>query len=130
VLRYRPIVAVLSSFVRTHILTHPRSRPTRFARRSGREPNRTADSLHDGNLVQEEFATLIRVEDFDCRHEPCRLIVNIAEERMMPLVLQEPSRLFEEHLVVERLLEPSDLSFIAWLRPMDPNLSLLGIFGG
>jgi hypothetical protein len=41
----------------------------------------------------------------------------------MPFVLQEPCRFFEQHRVVEGLLKPSDLIFVAWLRPADPNFS-------
>jgi hypothetical protein len=37
------------------------------------------------------------------------LIVNVTEHQIMPIVVQEPPRLFREHLVVERLREPSDL---------------------
>jgi hypothetical protein len=73
---------------------------------------------------QKEFAPLVRVEDFDRRREPCRSIVNVTEHQVMPIVVQEPSRLLGNHLVVERLLEPSDLSLVCLARPLNPNFKV------
>ena len=52
-----------------------------------------AGFLHDGDLVQEKFAPLVRVEDLDRRREPRRSILNVTKHQVMPSIVQEPPHL-------------------------------------
>jgi hypothetical protein len=83
-----------------------------------------AKSLHDGDLVQEEFGPLIGVEYLDGGHEPGWSIMNVAEQQMMPFIVEESASLVGEHNVVERILEPSDLGFIPCARTVHVDVSI------
>jgi hypothetical protein len=81
-------------------------------------------SFHDRDLVQEEFASLVRVDDFDGGREPCRSIVNVAKNQVMAVVGEEPLRLLGDYLVVEGVFEPSDLNLVCSAHSLNPNFGV------
>src|SRR4029450_679511 len=93
VLAYMLIAGVFASSVRTQMVTEPRSRPTRAsssirARPTPRDASRGSQRSHSGRAQGG-----VGMKDLDGRQRPCRRVIYVPEQQVVPFISEEPPRL-------------------------------------